>query len=269
MHRFPSIPVPGLVCWLFLLSAPLTAQVIDEAGVEKAAESKGEERDWLEFYYEHPTPERFVPQMKDWSADGTLDNELARPALIAFISQLIRQNPGLLKEWYSALSGLSPEQMQVIHTGMLFSKTAEADEIMRDLFGKEYEAQKQETKKILELPLDKEMTMDMLWGYFYATGSESAIRRLVVAFRFLEAPDKPPGVDVPEGYVPLYKVLPEFVHGSLVANGERHPRVVAILRALYEKDESLMKVEKEGVYRVLSVLDPVKFPPENPEKKPV
>ena len=50
------------------------------------------EKDWLEFYYENPTPEQFVTRIKDWSGDGTLDNEHARPALIAFISQLIRQS---------------------------------------------------------------------------------------------------------------------------------------------------------------------------------
>ena len=61
------------------------------------------EKDWLEFYYENPTPEQFVTRMKDWSADGTLDNEHARAALIAFISQLIRQNEPELQGWYENL----------------------------------------------------------------------------------------------------------------------------------------------------------------------
>ena len=36
---------------------------------------------------------------------------------------------------------------------------------------------------------------------------------------------------------------------------------------MLEKDESLIKVEKEGVYDVLSVLDPKKYPPVDREKK--
>ena len=237
MRRISAIP--GLVLLLCLLwfSPLLIAQQTDGARDEDTAEPKGDERDWLEYYYEHPTPERFVPQMKDWAADGTLDNERARPALIAFISQLIRQNPALLKEWYVALAGLSPEQMQVIHTGMLFSRTAEADEIMRDVFGKEYESQKQETQKILEMPLDKETTMDMLWGYYYATGSESVIRRLVVAFRFLEAPDKPPGVNVPEGFlINMDIVLGKETLQNAAALFVNTPRlVVYYVRKLFEK----------------------------------
>lgn len=191
MSRFSPATAFLLLCGSLWFSPLLSARQGDGSGA--AAVAPDEEKVWLEFYYENPTPERFVDQMKDWAGDGTLDNEHARPALIAFVSQLIRQNSGLLKQWYEALAGLSPDQMQVVHTAMLFSRTTEADEIMRDVFGKEYEDQKQETLKILEMPLDKRSTMDMLWGYFYATGSEGAIRRLVVAFRFREAPENPPG----------------------------------------------------------------------------
>lgn len=229
-----------------ILISPLSAQ---EAGAEG-----DEEKDWLEFYYENPTPDRFIPQMKDWAADGTLDNDNAKPALIAFISQLIRQNREKLADWYSGLTGLDPGQMQIMHTAMLFSRTEEADAILTEQFGEAYEEQKAETKKILEMPLDKRDTVDMLWGFYYATGSPEPIRRLIFCFRFKDAPDKPDGVDVPEGFVPLYKQLPDFAHNSLLANGERHPRLVEILKVLLEKDESFLEMEKEGVRAVLEEL---------------
>jgi hypothetical protein len=236
-------------------TAPLAAQEPGGAGVAPV------EKDWLESYYEDPTPDRLVPQMKDWAEEGTLDNDHAKPALIAFLSQVIRQNPGMLSEWYSALSGLEPAQMQVFHTAMLFSRTEEADKILLERYGKEFEEQRRETAKILEMPLDEPGAVDMLWGFFYATGSETAIRRVVTSFRFLDAPEKPPGVKVPEGYVPLYKELPSFAYGSLVANGERHPKVVAILKTMLESDQTLLGMEKEGVYDVLSALDPKAYPP--------
>lgn len=251
---------------LFLAPALfLSATVLPSLEAAEEAPAK----DWLEFYYENPRPDQFVSQMKDWADEGTLDNESARPALIAFISQIIRQNEGALQGWYQELTGLSPGQRQVLHTAMLFSRTTEADRIMHEAFGERYEEQKQITQKILEMPLDKEATLDMLWGYFYATGSESAIRRMVVAFSFKDVTDHPPGVTVPDGYVPLYKELPEFVAAALIANAQRHPRLVKILRAIYEKDESLQKVEKEGLYDVLSALDPKTYPPLSPAPKAV
>lgn len=225
------------------------------------------EKDWLEFYYEDPTPDRLVPQMKDWAEDGTLDNDQAKPALIAFLSQVFRQNREKIRGWYDALSGLNPDQMRVVHTAMLLSRTKEADELMRERFGKAYDEQKQETSKILEMPLDKRDTLDMLWGFYYATGSEEAIRRIVTTFRFFEAPEKPPGIDVPEGYVPLYKNLPQFALGSLMANGERHSRVVEILTDLLTGDETLLPIEREGIEEVLRDLKvPIPRGPEAPGK---
>jgi len=65
---------------------------------------------------------------------------------------------------------------------------------------------------------------------------------------------------VPEGYVPHYKRLPIFAENSLIANGERHPRVVEILEKMLKEDTSLTDLEKEGVYNVLSVLKPDVYP---------
>lgn len=256
-HRLPL-----LLAVATFVALPLSADSQEAAPGPPVAE----EKDWLEFYYENPRPERFVGQMKQWAADGTLDNDHAKPALIAFTSQLIRQNRERLREWHEALAGLTPGQMQVFRTAMLFSRTEEADTIMREAFGKAYDEQKRETQKILEMPLDKQDTMDMLWGFFYATGAEAAIRRIVVSFRFRDAPDDPEGVEIPKGYVPYYKALPQFAFDSLLANAERHPRVVEILREML-KEDGLLEPEREGVRGVLSEIDPKSVPPEPPATK--
>jgi len=245
----------ALFLW-FVTMFPGSALCQDEPG-------GAEEKDWLEYYYQEPTPGRFVDQMKSWAEDGTLDNEYAVPALIAFISQVIRQNKAELAGWYDSLAGLDPKHRQILHTGMLFSRTEEADELLRERYGERYDEQKEETPRILELPLDKRSTLDMLWGFFYATGSEGAIRRIVLCMRFAEAPDELEGIDIPEGYRPLYTELPYAAVNMLIANGIRHPRVFEICKKLYREDDSLIPVEKFLLYEVLSDLDPVEFPPED------
>ena len=259
-----SLPFPGLllsVIPVFFCSLSL------QAAESVSPSEKEKEADWLEYYYENPSPDRFVTEVKSWSEDGTLNNESARPALIAFISQLIRHNRDKLEIWYDALSGLTPEQKTVIHTAMLFSRTEEADALMSKMFGKQYDEQKRETKKILELPLDKRSTIDMLWGFFYATGSEHAIRRIILCFRFVDAPDNPKRVNVPKGYVPLYKQLPKFAYISLASNCERHPDVLKMCEKIYTDDESLIPSEKKELYDLLSEFMPKKYPPKEDDKK--
>ncbi len=255
-------PFLSILVLISLIIAPIVTAQDDSAGAKQEAE----EKDWLEFYYENPTPERFVQEMKNWAADGTLKNEFARPALIAFISQLIRQNKSELKGWFNELAGLTPDQKKVLYTAMLFSRTTEADELMKEAFGDVYEEQKQDTPKILDLPLDKRTTIDMLWGFYYATGSEHAIRRIILCLRFEEAPNKPEGVDVPEGYNPLYKELPFVAVDSLLANADRHDRVRKMIEIFYKEDDTLVPGEKRGLYEVLSELYPKTYPrKENPK----
>ncbi|MCB1231133.1 MAG: hypothetical protein KDN19_12735, partial [Verrucomicrobiae bacterium] len=195
--------------------------------------------DWLEYYYLKPKPDEFVKYMKSYSQDGTLSNENARPALIGFISQVIRQNRDKLEKWFYDLSGLPPEHMQVLTTAMLYSRTKEADQLLQDVFGDQFEKQKEELPKILELQLDKPHTIDMIWGFFYATGSENAVRRLVWCFNFVDAPKDPTFAKVPEGFSPLYRELPEAAAYTILSNAERHKRVREICKKLYEDEEAL------------------------------
>lgn len=268
-----------LLTALSFFAATQPCWVIGQTGSDQAEEPRypsptiseptpeEKEADWLEFYYQNPTPERFVRQMKDWSKDGTLANESARPALIGFLSQLIRQNRDQLKQWYQDLSGFTPEEKTILHTAMLYSRTKEADELLKAMFGAQYEEQKKITPKILELPLDKETTVDLVWGFFYATGSEQALRRLILCFRFLDAPDKPDGVDVPEGYLPYYKHLPEAAYVSLISNIERHPDILATCERIYAGDDSLVPTEKRELYDLMALFLPEKYPPDqNPNQ---
>lgn len=193
----------------------------------------GEERDWLEFYYQNPDPDRFVEKMREYSDDGTLVNEGARAALIGFLSQVIRQNPKKIADWYSTLRGLPPEEQQVLNTAMLHARVEEADAILKERLGEEFEKEKESVPKILEMKLPQVQTLDMLWGYFYATGSETAIRRIVSCFIYEDAPDNPEFAKVPEGFKPFYRELPKAASWSLASNAERHPKVLETLEKLH------------------------------------
>ena len=71
MSRFPhALPVLFLLIGVFLSA---------RAHGPEDGQSVTEEKEWLEYYYENPTPDRLASQMKDWAQDGTLDNDHAKP----------------------------------------------------------------------------------------------------------------------------------------------------------------------------------------------
>ena len=224
------------------------------------------ERDWLESYYENPVPGEFIPMMKEWAKDGTLQNQDAQPALIAFTSQLMRQNRNRVQQWWLDLKDLDAKDRVVFNTALVFARVGEADAIVKEAMGDKYD-EFDRPPKILEIPLEMRSALDMIWGYFYATGSEKAVRRLLMSFRFAEAPEKPEGVEVPEGYQPYYLELPELAFGSLLANMERHPKLVEICDKIYREDKSLHSLEKNSLHTLLSLMKPEKYSPKLTEEK--
>ncbi len=243
----------------------IMAPVICQEGATGEPTAKDEKADWLEGYYLNPTPEKFVDQMKGWAADGTLQKQIAHPALIGFISQLMRQNRDKILVWAKELSSLDPKDLVVFNTALIFSRTSEADDLIKQALGEKYQ-EFEEPPKILELGLNEPPTMDMLWGYFYATGSENAIRRIINGFRYEDAPLAPDGVEVPEGYKPYYTELPQLAFSSLHHNLTHHPRVMEICESFYQNDKTLLPMEKRNLYDLLSLCKPEKYPPRKVEK---
>lgn len=220
--------------------------------------------EWLETYYQNPTPEKFLPQMKLWAENGTLRNPAARSALVGFTSQLMRQNRSKIAAWVRELRVGDPEDFVVIDNALYFSRTTEADKLIEASLGRKLE-DKDRPSKILERPLNEEPAMNMLWGYFYATGSEKAIRKIIHGFRYVNAPLAPDGVEVPEGYKPYYVELPGIAAGSLLKNMKSDPRVQEICEQIYKKDNTLTKMEELNLYNLLSKRNPEKYPPKESE----
>lgn len=225
-----------------------------------------EVKDWLEFYYEEPKPAEFMAQMKLWERDGLLRDHNVQPTLIAFSSQVMRQNREKIQPWWVKLKDMEREDRAVYTTALLFARVSEADAIIKDAMGDKY-SEFEAPPKILEIPLDKEGTVNMLWGFYYATGSTNAIKRILKCFLFENAPTNPEGVDIPEGYQPYYLELPRLAYISLRSNMERHPKLVTICEEIYATDKKLKKAEKTNLYDLLSEVKPDKYPVREELKK--
>ena len=273
MKRY-RLSLPHLLCLLVgiafapLPSTPLSAQ--EEAEKAPPAAEPGDrepddDHDWLTFYYKDPEPDKLVDQVRKWSEGRILSDERARPALIGFLSQVFRQNRDKIKGWYGEIKDLPPEDMQTVRLALIFSRTTEGDEIIKEEEGDDHIERR--PPKVLEMSIHQRPTFDMLWGFFYATGSEAVIERMVYLFRYEEmAIDE--DVDIPDGYSPRYEQLPEAAYWALASNAKQHPVVLELLEGYYQTAGSLEPVERKGVRRVLSEVLPKKYPPKEGDEKP-
>ena len=207
--------------------------------------------DWLTYYYRDPRPDQLVAQLKAWSSEGTLQNEVARAPLTGFLSQVFRQNADQIQNWYQQIKGLPKDDLEIITMAIWISGTSESKQLLQKLHPGVFD--KKPPPDILTLKLDSPSALDLLWGYYFATGDSKALRRIVSMFNFADAPEKLRGL--PKGRTPLYTILPDSAKWSIASNAGQHPKILkdykkmlvdSQLNATEKKwlDEALQEAEK-------------------------
>ncbi len=209
----------------------------DDKSTEKAP-ANGD--DWLTFYYLEPRPDQVVAQLKAWSSEGTLQNENARAPLTGFLSQVFRQNADQIENWYAQVKDLPPHDLQLINLAIWISATKESRELLQNKLPGIFD--NKAPPDILTLNLDSASALDLLWGYYFATGDSKALRRIVAIFKFADAPTKLKGLS--EDRVPLYTILPEAAKWSLSSNAEQHPEILKACKKML-LDGQLNPTEKK------------------------
>ena len=202
--------------------------------------------DWLTYYYRDPRPDQTVAQLKAWSSEGTLQNANARAPLTGFLSQVFRQNAAQIAEWYEQCKNLPKADLEFIAMAIWMSNTKEGRELIQKkhpgAFGEK------DPPDILTLKLDSASALDLLWGYYFATGDSKALRRIIAMFRYADAPKQVKGL--PDRRAPFYTVLPEAAKWSLGSNAQQHPKVLEDCRKLLISDQ-LNETEKKWLDEAL------------------
>ncbi|NOX98127.1 MAG: hypothetical protein GXP30_00035 [Verrucomicrobia bacterium] len=243
MKLFPIQSLPLIITFSLLFTA------LPPAYTEEQTPANGD--DWLTFYYRDPRPDQVVAQLKAWSAEGTLQNKTARAPLTGFLSQVFRQNADKIENWYSQIKDLPKGDLELITLAMWISGSKESRELLKTHRSGFFD--NKTPPDILTLNLDSASALDLLWGYYFATGDSKALRRIVAMFKYADAPKKVNGI--PEDRAPLYTVLPDAAKWSLSSNAEQHSKVLkdckdmlsnGDLNATEKKwlDESLQEAEK-------------------------
>ncbi|WP_395736814.1 hypothetical protein [Prosthecobacter sp.] len=198
-----------------------------------AAEAR---EDWLTTYYKAPTPDAFSEEVRALVDQGVLKNENSQPPLVAFLSRVMAANPTRIAGWLEEFSDLAKEQRQILLAAAWYSDTDEA----REVFQKEKQEVflKKRAPNILEMEVNNPSALDMLWGYFMATGDAAPIHRIVTAlslakhagalerFKTSEKTDK----DKETAYL---DATFQSAMWSLQSNCTTHPRVLEHCEAIY------------------------------------
>ena len=215
--------------------------------------------DWMTSYYDSPSPERFVEEVRTPTNAGVFNDRKSQPYFIAFLSQVMAQNPERVERWLKEFEDLDEKQRTVVLSAAWYSDTEPA---MAYFQKKQLKAwAEQDAPSILKMKVNSPATLDMLWGHFMATGERKPIRRIVSAFqlsnysgalkRLKESKQTPQ--DKKEAW---FDATFQAAQWSLTSNCTQHPKVLDHCKAIFQ-DKDTPKPESVWLGLILSQVGPV------------
>lgn len=233
--------------------------------------AKGEETPdaWITYYYRNPTPGKVIEQFQIMTNRGVFKDPYAHPPVVAFLSQIMAQNPKMIREWMKAFETIDDTQRAPLQAAAWYSDTPEAREYFKE---QKFEVfLKEKAPKILEITVDNPSVLDMQWGYFMATGDSTPIRRIITAFslsKYAGALDRfktsaKSDQDKKEAY---YEATFQAAQWSLESNCRTHPLVLEHCEKFYA-GQDLTQVESLWLGVLLSKIKPEKYSVEIGNKK--
>jgi hypothetical protein len=188
--------MPRVVMVLALLiAAALPSAAADRPAKERAGAAFGKSEDvllWINGYRLKPEPQRLPAAVKAMSAFGLIKDMDQAGVYIGFTAGVLGSEPENADKAIGALFPLQPEDQVLLIKAIAYSGLPDWKAVL-GRFVERMPARKVLIDKFLfgnkpalaDLPIaDDSSAIDINWGYYFATGSEAPVRRIVKALAF-------------------------------------------------------------------------------------
>ncbi|MEO6054513.1 MAG: hypothetical protein ABIP97_10910 [Chthoniobacterales bacterium] len=216
---------------------------------------------WFTYYYLDPQPDKFTSEVRKMSQKGDLAKVDGQQPLIAFFSRVMAENPDNISSWMKDLEDIPPNDKRVLYSAIWFSNTNQGKEFFQknNLTG----YLKKEPPDILKMEPDSPSTLDMLWGYFMATGDPMAIRGVISALNLSKdegalARFKNTRKTEEDKKAAYLDATFQAARSSLTSNCIQHPKVMEICESLYG-GKGLNKTESMELNNILAKVAPDRY----------
>lgn len=146
----------------------------------------GELQDLVNHYYEHPEPERLSQILRNFLAQGTLSDKSKAGSMQGFFGGVLNRNPDFVNEYVKTIYDARLDQDANISLSMAlwFCGNDKCRETLASNPLNIPDSFFQETQKFLpkpfnEMPIHGPTEVDILWGWFTATGDAAPVARIL------------------------------------------------------------------------------------------
>ena len=258
MHPKAKLGLQFLGYWLLAAWLGLAAA----AAEPDPAQHLGEQ---MMTYYQHPAPDKFVDMVKSLVLLEKMRGN--RPDQnVMFLGKIMAQNPAKIAGWMDELAfleDLMPNDAAVLQRAAWYSGTIEAKAWLK-AHGHADLAAKEPPPLLGSTPMTLEpYHLDMLWEWFFATGEDAPVRRIIALFRLAPSAPLPNSLELPQqpaatadrGASEISLANFRIVHAavwSTASNAATHQRVWDLLQKT-SADPALDPMQQAWVRQALRI----------------
>lgn len=216
----------------FTLAKPAKKSFAAKRAKEKASkpfENSQELLKWINDYRKDPDPQRLPQAVKAMSDFGVTRDTDQAGVYIGFVAGVLGANPAIAEELIAKMFPLPPEDQVLVIKGIAYSGLPRWRALMAK-FVERMPARRVLIEKYLygnkptltELSIKDDSTViDLNWGYYFATGWEAPVRRIVAALKLSLDKDK---VD--------YLTIGAMAKWTLAQNAARNDDLLRMLKKI-------------------------------------
>ena len=221
--------VLALFCFLFAFVLPALAAKSPPGEKPQAAFSKGDELlKWINGYKQKPEPKRLPQAVKAMSNFGLLKDMDQAGIYIGFTAGVLGANPDDAEKLVEQMFPLDPQDQVLVIKAIAYSGLQNWKELLtkfvermpaRKVLIDKYLFAKKPVLADLSIAEDQS-AIDINWGYYFATGSEPPIKRILTALGWSSDKNE---VDK--------LTIGAMAKWTVAQNASRDPELLALLKA--------------------------------------
>jgi hypothetical protein len=160
----------------FLWRSKSSRLLLALASLASAGSNAPDLGNWITYYYMHPQPNDIPARVREMAALGVFRKQSDDAPMVAFLAEVLRQNPNRIAGLFESLQNTSPDVRSAMIRAAWESNTKEGTAVLNAL-GAEKERdfalqiQKQKPIDLAKDQIDSPASLDMLWAAFLASGN--------------------------------------------------------------------------------------------------
>lgn len=196
-------------------------------------------KDWREFYYASPAPDRLSAELRALAKRGAPD-EHTHVVVATFLGLVMKAHPERIASWFTELGDLEGIWRTALHLAVWSSGTPEGRACL--LQAGVTPDQLPPAIDAMRDPIDRPVVLDLLWAHYFATGDAAAVRRIISVLEHFGDRDAAAQVretkPTPEDQARAMRgVLFQAAERSLVSLMQEHAPLFAHCERIFEEAE--------------------------------